>query len=185
MMRCSGAVCKQKNVPRDLAETVPSAASRFVLAFGRVFCMEVQMRPLLPILLASCAAASAPDSAPTQISQPAEAPKGPKCLRPVPFLEDHSGPSKAALPILDLDARCLKGSQASATLTGYPDDTVSADQAEGVGLKMAEAVKAELVRLGVPAERLLTRGPSTPAQRCPDPPQGCREQYRRVEVTVP
>jgi outer membrane protein OmpA-like peptidoglycan-associated protein len=70
-------------------------------------------------------------------------------------------------------------------LTGHADRSGSPRYNQRLSLKRAEAVKAELIALGVSADSIATVGKGESAPLVPTP-DGVREaQNRRVEIVLP
>jgi hypothetical protein len=79
----------------------------------------------------------------------------------------------------------IRTGQAKIVATGYTDTSGSPDYNMGLSQRRAEAVKEELVRLGVPAANIMTRGEGETNLLVPTG-DGVREaQNRRVEIEVP
>jgi hypothetical protein len=78
-----------------------------------------------------------------------------------------------------------KTGAARLTATGHTDTSGPADYNMRLSIRRAEAVKAELVRLGVPANVITTVGKGQTQLLVPTPDNVREAQNRRVEIEIP
>ncbi|CAA7612985.1 OmpA family protein [Magnetospirillum sp. SS-4] len=134
-------------------------------------------------------AAPAPAPAPMPVAAPAPAP-APKPMVAKNFIVFFDFDKAAVTPeadrVIQQAAAAAKSTGAARIdLTGHTDTSGSDKYNQALSLKRAEAVKAQLVRQGVPAGQIITvaKGESSPMVKTPD---GVREpQNRRVEIVLP
>ena len=135
--------------------------------------------------------AAAPVPAPMPVAAPAPVP-APKAAPVVPknyivfFDFDKSQITPEAARIISQAAGASKSAGAARIdLTGHTDAAGSDKYNMALSLRRGEAVKAQLVQLGVPASQIVVvgKGESAPMVKTPD---GVREpQNRRVEIVLP
>ena len=135
------------------------------------------------------AAAPAPAPAPMPVAAPAPAPKpAPQVAKNFIVFFDFD---KAAVTpeadriIMQAAAAAKQTGAARIDLSGHTDMAGSDKYNMALSQKRADAVKAQLVKQGVPAGQIITvaKGESTPMVKTPD---GVREpQNRRVEIVLP
>ncbi|OAN50217.1 hypothetical protein A6A04_02085 [Paramagnetospirillum marisnigri] len=132
---------------------------------------------------------AAPAPAPVPVAAPAPAPKAvPQVAKNfiVFFDFDKSAITPEANRVIQQAASAVKSSGAARIdLTGHTDLAGSAKYNQALSQKRADAVKAQLVAQGVPANQIITvaKGKSSPMVATPD---GVREpQNRRVEIVMP
>lgn len=134
---------------------------------------------------------AAPAPAPTPVAAPAPAP-APKAVPSVQknfivfFDFDKAAITPEAAKVIQQAASASKSSGAARIdLTGHTDLSGSAKYNQALSQKRGDAVKAQLVQLGIPADQIVVvaKGKSSPMVPTPD---GVREpQNRRVEIVLP
>ncbi len=87
-------------------------------------------------------------------------------------------------PSLAKVAEVLKGYDNRMTVVGYTDSTGSESYNQQLSERRAEAVRAELIRDGVPGERLSAAGRGESEPRADNGTADGRAQNRRVEILV-
>jgi outer membrane protein OmpA-like peptidoglycan-associated protein len=87
-------------------------------------------------------------------------------------------------PSLAKVAEVLKGYDTKMTVVGHTDSSGSDSYNEQLSERRAEAVRAELIRDGVPAERLSAIGRGESEPRADNSTEAGRAQNRRVEILV-
>ncbi len=87
-------------------------------------------------------------------------------------------------PSLAKVADVLKGYDSRMTVVGHTDSTGSESYNQQLSERRAEAVRAELIRDGVPADRLSVAGRGESEPRADNGTAAGRAQNRRVEILV-
>ena len=87
-------------------------------------------------------------------------------------------------PSLAKVAEVLKGYDTRMTVVGHTDSTGSESYNQQLSERRAEAVRAELIRNGVPAERLAAVGRGESEPRADNSTETGRAENRRVEILV-
>jgi outer membrane protein OmpA-like peptidoglycan-associated protein len=87
-------------------------------------------------------------------------------------------------PSLAKVAEVLKSYDSQMTVVGHTDSTGSESYNQQLSERRAEAVRAELIRDGVPAERLSAMGRGENEPRADNSTSAGRAQNRRVEILV-
>ncbi len=87
-------------------------------------------------------------------------------------------------PSLAKVAEVLKNYDSQMTVVGHTDSTGSEDYNQQLSQRRAEAVRSELVRAGVPADRLSAAGRGESEPRADNGTVTGRAQNRRVEILV-
>jgi outer membrane protein OmpA-like peptidoglycan-associated protein len=87
-------------------------------------------------------------------------------------------------PSLAKVAEVLKGYDSRMTVVGHTDSTGSESYNQQLSERRAEAVRAELIREGVPADRLIAAGRGETEPRADNATDAGRAQNRRVEILV-
>jgi outer membrane protein OmpA-like peptidoglycan-associated protein len=87
-------------------------------------------------------------------------------------------------PSLAKVAEVLKGYDSKMTVVGHTDSSGSDSYNQQLSERRAEAVRAELIRDGVPAERLSAAGRGESEPRADNGTDTGRAQNRRVEILV-
>lgn len=133
---------------------------------------------------------AAPAPAPVPVAAPAPAPAPKPAAVQKQFLVffdfNKSNITPEASKVINQAAAAAKqGNAARVSLTGHADRSGSDKYNMALSLKRGNAVKAELVQLGIPADQIsvVGKGESEPLVATPD---GVREpQNRRVEIVLP
>jgi outer membrane protein OmpA-like peptidoglycan-associated protein len=76
----------------------------------------------------------------------------------VEFASDRTTLDGRGRTLVRRQARCLEGQPGAITVEGYWDDSATQSAAVGLSQRLANAVKAELVKSGIDAERIQTVG---------------------------
>jgi outer membrane protein OmpA-like peptidoglycan-associated protein len=136
-----------------------------------------------PVVAPTPVAAPAPAPAPAPVAKPAPAPQK-NFLVFFDFNKADITPQAASV-ISQAVAAAKAGNAAKVDLTGHADRSGSDKYNMALSLKRANAVKASMVKQGIPADQIsvVAKGESQPLVSTPD---GVREpQNRRVEIVLP
>ncbi|MCA1907210.1 MAG: OmpA family protein [Magnetospirillum sp.] len=139
--------------------------------------------------------APAPVAAPTPVAKPAPAPAPAPVAKPAPaplknfivffdFNKADITPEAAKIITQAVDT-AKKGGSTRVDLTGHADRSGPDKYNMALSLKRANAVKAAMVKQGIPADQIsvVGKGETAPLVQTPD---GVREpQNRRVEIVLP
>lgn len=103
-------------------------------------------------------------------------------LKPVYFDHDEARPSSDSLETLKQDAACILSEGRHVVLYGHTDPRGTAEYNLAKGARMAMAVKAMLVKQGVPEGHIQTRSMGEDQPACHESGEACWSKCRRVEL---
>lgn len=160
---------------------------------GGCACDEQRTTPAGSVMMRTTAATTPaqgkfgePITTETEMVTPPEPLKLPTPLV-IPFRKNHGvGASSEDLPAFAGEVKALLARSTALVLvvTGHTDADGDARLNEQLSLSRAEAVKAELVALGVPAERIRTEGAGASRPIADDLTSKGKAKNRRVEVQL-
>lgn len=100
----------------------------------------------------------------------------------VEFASDRTTLDGPARTLVRRQARCLEGQSGAITIEGYWDDSSTQSAAIGLSQRLANAVKAEMAKAGIDAERIKTVGYG---RNRPLDPERPFERRRAARVVAP
>lgn len=100
----------------------------------------------------------------------------------VEFASDRTTLDGTARALVRRQARCLEGQAGAITVEGYWDDSSTQSAAIGLSQRLANAVKAEMAKAGIDAERIKTVGYGRNRPLDPERPFERRRAARVVVV---
>jgi OOP family OmpA-OmpF porin len=103
-------------------------------------------------------------------------------LRSVQFAFDSSVINKESAAVLDELASMLRGRNSAITISGHTCNIGSAQYNQGLSERRAAAVKAYLVKQGIPADSMATRGYGLTQPKFDNSTEEGRRLNRRAEI---